>query len=476
MTDAIGPPVTRVESAVPPAGADTVPALTGSFYERTDWRSCFITASLLLVIYLCTLAPDVTLENSGTLATGAAYAGVPDCPGYPAWTIYSWLFARLLPLSTIAWRIEVGSALAGAFACGLVALMVSRGGRLLFEPSPKFSHWNQHDWHKARIACGSVAGLGLGLSVPVWQRAVIVEIWTFGLLLFAALLCLLMRWLVGPNGGQYLYWAAFTYGVLLTNNWETALLLPSVLLVMFVGNRQLGRDVTIAVVGVILLVWLVFMPGLFGPFSETISTRDATILMALAFSPAVITMLVRIIVTKRAGTEWKTALRCLFFFFLGFALLFYSPIASMMNPPLNWAYPRTVEGFIHLITRGQYEDVYPATSAAEFVSQLWIVIKDASGGFGWYYLLPAVVPFFFVRGAKLAARTWLLSLAVLLVYVGPLMVCMLNPQADKSTMETIRPYWTAACAILAIWSGLGMMAGAGMLTRPAVTSACPARP
>jgi len=82
--------------------------------------------------YLWTLSPDLTLEDSGELATASMYAGVPHPPGYPVWTVYSWLFTKL-PISNIAYRVGLSSAFAGALACGLVALMVSRGSSMMIE-------------------------------------------------------------------------------------------------------------------------------------------------------------------------------------------------------------------------------------------------------------------------------------------------------------------------------------------------------
>src|SRR5258706_9169689 len=92
----------------------------GPFFQRTDWLGFGITALVALMVYLATLAPDVTLENSGVLVTGAAHAGVPWPAGLPVWTIYSWLFVHLLPFSNLAWRVAVGSAVATSVACGLV--------------------------------------------------------------------------------------------------------------------------------------------------------------------------------------------------------------------------------------------------------------------------------------------------------------------------------------------------------------------
>lgn len=50
-----------------------------------------------------------------------------------------------------------------------------------------------------------------------------------------------------------------------------------------------------------------------------------------------------------------------FFAELGVAFYVYMPIVSdLRNPPMNWGYPRTWEGFKHAITRGQYEKIAPS--------------------------------------------------------------------------------------------------------------------
>src|SRR2546430_878138 len=108
------------------------------FFERTDWLSFWLTTALVLAVYLYTLAPEVTLEMSGILSTAAMYGGVAHPPGFPLWTIYAWLFTKLLPFSNIAWRVAVSSAVAGAFACGVIALMVSRGGTMILEGMREF--------------------------------------------------------------------------------------------------------------------------------------------------------------------------------------------------------------------------------------------------------------------------------------------------------------------------------------------------
>ena len=74
-------------------------------YRKIDWITMGITFLVVFIGYLITLAPDLTLEDSGELAVGSFYAGVPHPPGYPVWTIYTWLFTVLVPISNIAYRV-----------------------------------------------------------------------------------------------------------------------------------------------------------------------------------------------------------------------------------------------------------------------------------------------------------------------------------------------------------------------------------
>src|SRR5271163_1165393 len=122
---------TKPSTGVKPV-AEPNPVLPPLF-RKIDWLTLAITFAAVWIVYLITLAPEVTMEDSGELCTGSFYAGIPHPPGYPVWTIYSWLWTVLLPFHNVAWRVEVGEATAAAFACGLVALMVSRGSSMLME-------------------------------------------------------------------------------------------------------------------------------------------------------------------------------------------------------------------------------------------------------------------------------------------------------------------------------------------------------
>src|SRR2546426_2716566 len=106
------------------APSQTVPSppakpITPPLFRKIDWLTFGVTALLVFIGYYLTLAPDLTLEDSGELAVGSFYAGVPHPPGYPVWTLFTWLFTVLAPVSNIAWRGGLASAGAGGVGLGV---------------------------------------------------------------------------------------------------------------------------------------------------------------------------------------------------------------------------------------------------------------------------------------------------------------------------------------------------------------------
>src|SRR6267142_6141582 len=115
-----------------------IPFRKESFFGRADWASFALATSIALAVYLYTLSPEVTLEWSGMHAPSPTYGGAAPPPGAPLWTIYAWVFIKILPISNIAWRLAVASAVAGAFTCGMVALVMCRGSLMLLERTKGF--------------------------------------------------------------------------------------------------------------------------------------------------------------------------------------------------------------------------------------------------------------------------------------------------------------------------------------------------
>ena len=88
-----------------------------------------------------------------------------------------------------------------------------------------------------------------------------------------------------------------------------------------------------------------------------------------------------------------------FFAELGVSFYAYMPIVSdLRNPPMNWGYPRTWEGFKHAIMRGQYEaikmpDFFSKAGFELFLKQLGFYFQDLRMQFTLVAAALALVPF-----------------------------------------------------------------------------------
>jgi hypothetical protein len=151
------------------ADGDHTPSAPSRFFCQTDWLAFWLTSIVMLGVYLFTLIPEVTLGFTGLFAVGGMYQGVPDPPGFPVFTLYSWPFIELLPWSNIAWRVAVASAFAGALACGVLSLLVSRGGAHAQETGASRRLKAKEDC--LQVACGLVAGW-VSVSTSVRRNAI----------------------------------------------------------------------------------------------------------------------------------------------------------------------------------------------------------------------------------------------------------------------------------------------------------------
>ncbi len=130
--------------------------------------------AVALTLFVLTLAPTVTAEDSGELIAAAWHFGIPHPPGYPLWTLLCGLFIHALPVGEIAWRANLFSAVCSAAA--------------------------------AVVAYAAMRQLGLSLSVSAsaalvwiwarwsWSQSVIAEVYGLNSLLTAGVLWCVLRW------------------------------------------------------------------------------------------------------------------------------------------------------------------------------------------------------------------------------------------------------------------------------------------
>src|SRR5882757_8778542 len=166
---------TAAKTPAPAPAPVPVPGRVPPLFRKIDWFALALAFGAVWIVYFLTLAPELTLEDSGELCTGAYYAGIPHPPGYPFWTLYAWFWTAILPVGNVAWRGEVGEATAAALACGLVALMVSRGSSMLIEGIEDLKSLTGKWENAICLVSGTVAGLLLGLGGVMWSESVAIN-------------------------------------------------------------------------------------------------------------------------------------------------------------------------------------------------------------------------------------------------------------------------------------------------------------
>jgi tetratricopeptide (TPR) repeat protein len=167
----------------------------------------------------------------------------------------------------------------------------------------------------------------------------------------------------------------------------------------------------------------------------------------------------------KLGTELWTGICSGVFWFLGAAFYLYMPLTSMTNPPMNWGYPRTWEGFIHAFTRGQYEKTNPTSDLGRFLDQLGMLFTGAVDEFNLVYLLIAVVPFLFFMRMQKREKGWMIGLSSLYLCLAVLLIVLLNTSPDRQSRDMNRVFFVASHVMISLWVGYGLaIIGALMLT------------
>jgi hypothetical protein len=440
-----------------------------SLHERTDWVSFALATTIALAVYLYTLAPEVTLEWSGIQATGAKYGGSGPPPGAPLWTIYAWLFIRILPISNIAWRVSVSSAIAGALTCGTIALMVSRGGLMLLERTRAFRRLARNEESRVRCICGVVAGLGFGFNRQFWNLALTVAPDAFGLLITSIVFYLLLRWSDKPRQIGYLYAATFLYGLSLTVQISLAALAPALLLAVLFLRPALGRDLlalTALILGLAVLCFnLGWLPGILDAAGQFSSLWRTYRNLAILFAFITVWMVIK---SRRLLTHWRAALMTSMLCVSALSLYFYLPIASMTNPPANWGYPRTVEGFYHMLSRGQFEKATPINPFVEPARYLGMVLqycRETTHAMGWVYVVPCIIPLIYLPRIRGRQRRWIIGLGISFLVLSLFMLVMLNMPPDRQAWEMAILYFLPAHMLLTTWAGYGLVFLASVVAR-----------
>lgn len=167
---------------------------TGSARDRALGLALFAT---LFAVYAAGACRTIYVGDSGELVTAVFLLGIPHPTGYPLYVLLGKLWTLVLPLGSIAWRMSLFSAAAGALA-----------GTLLFASA-------------RALGLGRVAALFgallLAFSPSFWAEANVQRVYTLGAVFVAAATWAAIRWQRAPSARR-LALVAFLCGLGATNH------------------------------------------------------------------------------------------------------------------------------------------------------------------------------------------------------------------------------------------------------------------
>jgi Flp pilus assembly protein TadD len=303
-------------------------------FSRIDWLVALSSFLIALVTFWSTVMPNIGLGDDGEMATAALHCGVPHPSGYPLWTITAGLFSKLIPFGNGSWKLNLFSGLCASIAVALVALL-----------SRSSSRWLGVKRHAATFLALSTS-LTFAWSVPVWSQATIGKgTYSMHVLLMLALASLCYLWIRAPLWRNAFVWIVFSFALGMSNHHMTLAMAVLPLLVILLLHRPLFWEYTIysLLIGSFLYVGF-----------ATLSSMPEVMKAALRFLYTITTAFLLLLFFKKKFTEWKQGLLLVVVVVAGLLPYLYMPLASSTNPPMNWSYTSTREGFFYSINRSQY--------------------------------------------------------------------------------------------------------------------------
>jgi tetratricopeptide (TPR) repeat protein len=338
-----------------------------------------------LVLYSWTLAPTVTLTDSGELIVVARSLGIAHPPGVPLWIILAHLVS-LVPFGNLAVRINFSSALFAALACAMLTLAVAE----LTITASYLARWKRRKRVQERktaeesglarlliTAPALGAGLLMAFSRTLWSYATITEVYALNTLLILVILFLMLRWRRGiVEDSTHISTASNTGQVATPITRHDAYLYAAALV-----------------------------------FGLALGVHHVTVALTL---PAI-----AVVVYRTQGVRFFTSRRLVYAALISIGALFavyaYLPFAASRSPVINWGHPRSLQEIWWHITGRQYQVYFsfkPEIMGGQFIEFCGMAVREF--GFPWLPLSLTLAFAGFVDAFKRDRTTfWLLVTIVI---------------------------------------------------------------
>jgi tetratricopeptide (TPR) repeat protein len=303
-------------------------------YERLTALICFLVA---LVTYWSTVMPNIGLNDDGEMATAALHFGVMHPSGYPLWTILAGLFSHIIPFGNGSWKINLFSGLCMAIGAGVFSLISLNATRWLGVA------------RTPATVLAIAATLTFSWVTPIWSHAVVGKgLYALHVCLMLMLLMLTYVWIRRPHWKNAFVWLIFIFCLGMSNHHMTLAMAFLPLLVILLLHAELFWEYALYSIFTAALLYLGFA------YLSTDQYHPLAMKAAVRLLYTVGAGFILLLVIRRKLTEWRQGLLILVAVFAGLLPYAYMPLTSSTNPPMNWSYCSTPEGFFYAINRSQY--------------------------------------------------------------------------------------------------------------------------
>lgn len=192
---------------------------------------------LTFIVYIKFLAPSVLQGDSAEFCIASYTLGIPHPTGYPIYTWIGHLFS-LMPIGSVAYRINLMSAFFAAFTSALIYVIVfeiAKFNKNIISNKKEQSNLPESHY-KLQInvyrVIALIAALALAFSKSFWLQAEIAEVYTLNAFFIALMILILIKWSENENI-RLLYIFFLVYGLSLGAHASNILFMPIFLL--FIG-------------------------------------------------------------------------------------------------------------------------------------------------------------------------------------------------------------------------------------------------
>ncbi|MGF7118978.1 glycosyltransferase family 117 protein [Methanobacterium oryzae] len=187
------------------------------------------------IVYIKFLAPSIILGDPAEFCIASYTLGIPHPNGYP---IYTWIghIFTLLPIGSIAYRVNLMSAFFGALTVSLIYFIILKI-EMNKESNSSLSGSNQNSFFNIYRLIAVVAAFSLAFSVTFWSQSEFAEVYTFNAFFVALMILLLLFWSKKENN-RFLYAFFLIYGLSIGAHASNILFLPAFLIYILLINYK----------------------------------------------------------------------------------------------------------------------------------------------------------------------------------------------------------------------------------------------